>query len=63
MVRNAVNEVVRERIDALRMCESEKQIAAEYVRDGQRLGELVCLAGAGLRSALELVNSAIPHRG
>ena len=31
------------------MCESEKQIAAECVRDGQRLGELVCLAGATIQ--------------
>ena len=45
-----------QRIDSIRVSESERQIAKEHMRDADFVADLVCRASEKLRSAEELLS-------
>jgi hypothetical protein len=45
-----------QRIDSIRVSESERQIAKEHMRDADFVADLVCRATEKLRSAEELLS-------
>lgn len=51
-----------QRIENLRLNESERQLASECLRDGELLGDLICRTEENLRSAATLVSSYFLHR-
>ena len=51
-----------QRIDSIRVSESERQIAKEHMRDADFVADLVCRATQKLRSAEELLSRLFVHR-
>ena len=57
MIRNANSySSMDQRIDSIRVSESERQIAKEHMRDADFVADLVCRATEKLRSAEELLS-------
>jgi len=46
-------------IDNLRISESDRQLAREYLRNGELMADLICRASENLRSAAALVSSSL----
>ena len=51
-----------QRIDSIRVSESDRQIAKEHMRDADFVADLICRAGESLRSAGELLNGIFANR-
>ena len=51
-----------QRIDSIRVSESERQIAKEHMRDADFVADLVCSATQKLRSAEELLSRLFAQR-
>ncbi|HYQ94043.1 MAG TPA: hypothetical protein VEP70_04345 [Burkholderiales bacterium] len=51
-----------QRIDSIRVSESERQIAKEHMRDADFVADLVCRASEKLRSAEELLSRLFAQR-
>ena len=51
-----------QRIDSIRVSESDRQIAKEHMRDADFVADLVCRATEKLRSAEELLSRLFVHR-
>lgn len=51
-----------QRIDSIRVSESERQIAKEHMRDADFVADLVCRATEKLRSAEELLSRLFAQR-
>ena len=53
---------VVQRIDSLRLSANDRRIVEEYVRNGERLADLICRARTNLRSAVALMSRSLAHR-
>jgi hypothetical protein len=51
-----------QRIDSIRVSESDRQIAKEHMRDADFVADLVCRATEKLRSAEDLLSRLFVHR-
>ncbi len=51
-----------QRIDSIRVSESDRQIAKEQMRDADFVADLVCRAAESLRSIGELLNGIFANR-
>ena len=51
-----------QRIDGIRVSESDRQIAKEHMRDADYVADLVCRATGKLRSAEELLSRLFAQR-
>jgi len=51
-----------QRIDSIRVNESDRRIAKEHMRDADFVADLVCRATEKLRSAEELLSRLFAHR-
>ena len=51
-----------QRIDSIRVSESDRQIAKEHMRDADFVADLVCRATEKLRSAEELLSRLFAQR-
>ena len=51
-----------QRIDSIRMSESDRQVAKEHMRDADFVADLVCRATEKLRSAEELLSRLFAQR-
>lgn len=51
-----------QRIDSIRVSESDRQIAKEHMRDADFVADLVCRATEKLRSAEEVLSRLFAHR-
>jgi hypothetical protein len=51
-----------QRIDSIRVSESDRQIAKKHMRDADFVADLVCRATEKLRSAEELLSRLFVHR-
>jgi len=49
-------------IDNLRISESDRQLARQYLRNGELMADLICRASENLRSAAALVISSFRAR-
>jgi hypothetical protein len=63
MIKNANSySSMDQRIDSMRVSESERQIAKEHMRDADFVVDLVCRATEKLRSAEELLSRLFAQR-
>jgi hypothetical protein len=63
MIKNANSySSMDQRIDSMRVSESERQIAKEHMRDADFVADLVCRATEKLRSAEELLSRLFAQR-
>ncbi len=51
-----------QRIDSLRISESDRRIAEEALRNGELMADLIRRASENLKSAAALVNKSFTHR-
>ena len=51
-----------QRIDSIRVSESDRQTAKEYMRDADFMADLICRAAEKLRSAEGLLGRLLVHR-
>ncbi len=51
-----------QRIDRIRVSESDRQIAREHMRDADFVADLVCRAAESLRSVGQLLNGIFANR-
>ena len=51
-----------QRIDRIRVSESDRQIAKEHMRDADFVADLICRAAESLRSVGELLNGIFANR-
>ena len=51
------------RMDDQRMSESDRQAAAEWLRDGESLADFICRATDALRSTASFLEHRFPQRG
>ena len=51
-----------QRIDSIRVSESDRQIAKEHMRDADFVADLVCRAAEKFRSAEEVLSQLFAHR-
>ncbi len=51
-----------QRIDSMRVSESNRRIAREHMRDADLVADLVCRATEKLRSAEDLLSRLFAHR-
>ncbi len=51
-----------QRIDSIRVSESDRQIAKEHMRDADFVADLVCRAAESLRSVGDLLNGIFANR-
>jgi hypothetical protein len=51
-----------QRIDSIRVSESDRQIAREHMRDADFVADLICRAAESLRSVGELLNGIFASR-
>ena len=51
-----------QRIDSIRVSESDRQIAKEHMRDADFVADLICRAAEKLRSAEDLLSRLFVHR-
>jgi hypothetical protein len=51
-----------QRIDRIRVSESDRQIAKEHMRDADFVADLVCRAAESLRSVGQLLNGIFANR-
>jgi len=51
-----------QRIDSIRVSESDRQIAKEHMRDADFVADVICRATEKLRSAEELLSRLFVHR-
>ena len=63
MIKNANSySSMDQRIDSVRVSESDRQIAKEHMRDADFVADLICRATEKLRSADGLLSKLFPHR-
>jgi hypothetical protein len=55
------NSNVAQRINSLRVSANERRIAKEYVRDGERMADLICRTGANFRSAVAFMSRSLAY--
>jgi hypothetical protein len=60
MIQNTLS--IAHRIDNLRVSESDRRVAEEYIHYGELVAELICRAGAQLLSAAASMSAALTHR-
>ena len=53
---------IDQRIDNIRVSESDRQTAKEYMRDADFMADLICRAAEKLRSAEGLLGRLLVHR-
>ena len=51
-----------QRIDSIRVSESDRQVAKEHMRDADFVADLVCRASENLRSLGEFLNGVFANR-
>jgi len=51
-----------QRIDSIRVNESDRRIAKEHMRDADFVADLICRAAENLRSAEDLLSRLFVHR-
>ncbi|HKC53630.1 MAG TPA: hypothetical protein VKC33_03185 [Burkholderiales bacterium] len=63
MIKNANSySSMDQRIDSVRVSESDRQIAKEHMRDADFAADLICRAAEKLRSAEDLLSRLFVHR-
>jgi len=63
MIKNAsAHSSMDQRIDSIRVSESDRQIAKEHMRDADLVADLVCRAAEKLRSAEEMLSRLFAPR-
>jgi len=63
MIKNANSySSMNQRIDSIRVSESDRQIAKEHMRDADFVADLICRAAEKLRSAEDLLSRLFVHR-
>ena len=53
---------IDQRIDNIRVSESDRQTAKEYMRDADFMADLICRAAKNLRAAEGLLGRLLVHR-
>jgi hypothetical protein len=56
------NSSMDQRIDALQVSRSDRQIAKEHMRDADAVANLICRAAENLRSVGQLLNGVFANR-
>jgi len=63
MIKNANSySSMDQRIDSIRVSESDRQVAKEHMRDADFVADLVCRAAESLRAMGELLNGIFANR-
>ncbi len=63
MIKNANSySSMDQRIDSIRVNESDRRIAKEHMRDADFVADLICRAAENLRSAEDLLSRLFVHR-
>ncbi len=63
MIKNANSySSMDQRIDSIRVNESDRRIAKEHMRDADFVADLICRAAEKLRSAEDLLSRLFVHR-
>ena len=63
MIKNANSySSMDQRIDSIRVSESDRQVAKEHMRNADFVADLICRAAEKLRSAEDLLSRLFVHR-